>query len=96
MTSAGHITIAGDGWPMVTIGAIDFPARARPWHRWRRSSVCPATTISTGDTKPLVHSDGAAGVVSIPQPYVLPEAPDAMVVRDPLAMDVEAVVVAIC
>jgi len=64
MTSAGHITIAGDGRPMVTMGAIDLSGT--------RTTMAQVVAeefdlpigdihISTGDTKSVGYSDGAAG-----------------------------------
>src|SRR4029078_2810362 len=64
MTSAGHITIAGDGRPMVTMGAIDLSGT--------RTTMAQVVAeefglpigdvhIHTGDTKSVGYSDGAAG-----------------------------------
>src|SRR5262245_22198720 len=64
MTSAGHITIAGDGRPMVTMGAVDLSGT--------RTTMAQVVAeefglpigdihISTGDTKSVGYSDGAAG-----------------------------------
>jgi xanthine dehydrogenase molybdenum-binding subunit len=64
MTSAGHITIAGDGRPMVTMGAVDLSGT--------RSTMAQVVAeefglsigdihIHTGDTKSVGYSDGAAG-----------------------------------
>jgi CO/xanthine dehydrogenase Mo-binding subunit len=64
MTSAGHITIAGDGRPMVTMGPVDLSGT--------RSTMAQVVAeefglsiadihIHTGDTKSVGYSDGAAG-----------------------------------
>ena len=64
MTSAGHITIAGDGRPMVTMGAVDLSGT--------RTTMAQVVAeefglpigdihIHTGDTKSVGYSDGAAG-----------------------------------
>ena len=64
MTSAGHITIAGDGRPMVTMGAVDLSGT--------RTTMAQVVAeefglpigdihIQTGDTKSVGYSDGAAG-----------------------------------
>jgi CO/xanthine dehydrogenase Mo-binding subunit len=64
MTSAGHITIAGDGRPMVTMGAVDLSGT--------RTTMAQVVAeefglpigdvhINTGDTKSVGYSDGAAG-----------------------------------
>ncbi|HJU30260.1 MAG TPA: molybdopterin cofactor-binding domain-containing protein, partial [Hyphomicrobiaceae bacterium] len=64
MTSAGHITIAGDGRPMVTMGAVDLSGT--------RTTMAQVVAeefglpigdvhIATGDTKSVGYSDGAAG-----------------------------------
>ena len=64
MTSAAHITIAGDGRPMVTMGAVDLSGT--------RSTMAQVVAeefglpiedihIQTGDSKSVGYSDGAAG-----------------------------------
>ncbi|HJZ30673.1 MAG TPA: xanthine dehydrogenase family protein molybdopterin-binding subunit [Hyphomicrobiaceae bacterium] len=64
MTSAAHITIAGDGRPMVTIGTVDLSGT--------RSTMAQVVAeefgvpveeihIQTGDSKSVGYSDGAAG-----------------------------------
>lgn len=64
MTSSGHITIAGDGRPMVTMGAVDISGT--------RSTMAQVVAeefglpiedihIHTGDSKSVGYSDGAAG-----------------------------------
>src|SRR5215470_9308471 len=64
MTSAGHITIAGDGRPMVTMGAIDLSGtRTTMAQVVAEEFGLPLSDIhiSTGDTKSVGYSDGAAG-----------------------------------
>jgi xanthine dehydrogenase molybdenum-binding subunit len=64
MTSAAHITIAGDGRPIVTMGAVDLSGT--------RSTMAQVVAeefgvpiedvyIQTGDSKSVGYSDGAAG-----------------------------------
>ena len=64
MTSAAHIVIAGDGRPMVTMGAVDLSGT--------RSTMAQVVAeefgltiedvhIQTGDSKSVGYSDGAAG-----------------------------------
>jgi CO/xanthine dehydrogenase Mo-binding subunit len=64
MTSAAHITIAGDGRPMVTMGAVDLSGT--------RSTMAQVVAeefglgiddvhVQTGDSKSVGYSDGAAG-----------------------------------
>ena len=64
MTSAAHIIIAGDGRPMVTMGAVDLSGT--------RSTMAQVVAeefglpiedihIQTGDSKSVGYSDGAAG-----------------------------------
>jgi CO/xanthine dehydrogenase Mo-binding subunit len=64
MTSAAHITIAGDGRPMVTMGAVDLSGT--------RSTMAQVVAeefglsiedvhVETGDSKSVGYSDGAAG-----------------------------------
>jgi CO/xanthine dehydrogenase Mo-binding subunit len=64
MTSAAHITIAGDGRPMVTMGAVDISGT--------RSTMAQVVAeefgvsvedvhVQTGDSKSVGYTDGAAG-----------------------------------
>jgi xanthine dehydrogenase molybdenum-binding subunit len=64
MTSAAHITISGDGRPMVTMGAVDLSGT--------RSTMAQVVAeefglsvedvhVQTGDSKSVGYSDGAAG-----------------------------------
>ncbi len=64
MTSAAHIVIAGDGRPMVTMGAVDLSGT--------RSTMAQVVAeefgvsvedvhVQTGDSKSVGYSDGAAG-----------------------------------
>jgi xanthine dehydrogenase molybdenum-binding subunit len=64
MTSAGHITIAGDGRPMVTMGAIDLSGTRTTMAQVVAEEFGLTSSdihISTGDTKSVGYSDGAAG-----------------------------------
>ena len=64
MTSAGHITIAGDGRPMVTMGAVDLSGtRTTMAQVVAEEFGLPLDDIHihTGDTKSVGYSDGAAG-----------------------------------
>ena len=64
MTSAGHITIAGDGRPMVTMGAVDLSGtRTTMAQVVAEEFGLPIDDIHihTGDTKSVGYSDGAAG-----------------------------------
>jgi xanthine dehydrogenase molybdenum-binding subunit len=64
MTSAGHITIAGDGRLMVTMGAVDISGtRTTMAQVVAEEFGVPLSDIhiSTGDTKSVGYSDGAAG-----------------------------------
>jgi len=64
MTSAGHITIAGDGRPMVTMGAVDISGtRTTMAQVVAEEFGLPLEDIHihTGDTKSVGYSDGAAG-----------------------------------
>jgi len=64
MTSAGHITVAGDGRPMVTMGPVDISGT--------RTTMAQVVAeefglsigdvhVHTGDSKSVGYSDGAAG-----------------------------------
>jgi CO/xanthine dehydrogenase Mo-binding subunit len=64
MTSAGHITIAGDGRPMVTMGAVDLSGtRTTMAQVVAEEFGLPIDDIhiQTGDSKSVGYSDGAAG-----------------------------------
>jgi xanthine dehydrogenase molybdenum-binding subunit len=64
MTSAGHITIAGDGRPMVTMGAVDLSGTRTTMAQVVAEEFGLAVEdvhIQTGDTKSVGYSDGAAG-----------------------------------
>ena len=64
MTSAGHITIAGDGRPMVTMGAVDLSGtRTTMAQVVAEEFGLPLDDIHihTGDSKSVGYSDGAAG-----------------------------------
>ena len=64
MTSAAHITIAGDGRPMVTMGAVDLSGtRTTMAQVVAEEFGLPIEDIHihTGDSKSVGYSDGAAG-----------------------------------
>jgi CO/xanthine dehydrogenase Mo-binding subunit len=64
MTSAGHITIAGDGRPMVTMGAVDLSGTRTTMAQVVAEEFGLGVRdvhIQTGDTKSVGYSDGAAG-----------------------------------
>ena len=64
MTSAAHITIAGDGRPMVTMGAVDISGtRTTMAQVVAEEFELPITEvhIHTGDSKSVGYSDPAAG-----------------------------------
>jgi xanthine dehydrogenase molybdenum-binding subunit len=64
MTSAGHITIAGDGRPMVTMGAVDISGtRTTMAQVVAEEFGLPISDIHihTGDSKSVGYSDPAAG-----------------------------------
>jgi CO/xanthine dehydrogenase Mo-binding subunit len=64
MTSAGHITIAGDGRPMVTMGAVDISGtRSTMAQVVAEEFGLPVAEvhIHTGDSKSVGYSDAAAG-----------------------------------
>src|SRR5215471_16256565 len=64
MTSAGHITIAGDGRPMVTMGAVDLSGTRTTMAQVVAEEFGLDVTdvhIQTGDSKSVGYTDGAAG-----------------------------------
>ena len=64
MTSAGHITIAGDGRPMVTMGAVDLSGTRTTMAQVVAEEFGLAIEdvhVQTGDSKSVGYSDGAAG-----------------------------------
>jgi CO/xanthine dehydrogenase Mo-binding subunit len=64
MTSAGHITIAGDGRPMVTMGAVDLSGTRTTMAQVVAEEFgidIKDVHIQVGDTKSVGYSDGAAG-----------------------------------
>jgi CO/xanthine dehydrogenase Mo-binding subunit len=64
MTSAGHITIAGDGRPMVTMGAVDLSGTRTTMAQVVAEEFGLSIDdihIQTGDSKSVGYSDGAAG-----------------------------------
>ena len=64
MTSAGHITIAGDGRPMVTMGPVDISGTRTTMAQVVAEEFGLALEdvhIHTGDSKSVGYSDGAAG-----------------------------------
>jgi xanthine dehydrogenase molybdenum-binding subunit len=64
MTSAGHITIAGDGRPMVTMGAVDLSGTRTTMAQVVAEEfglTVDDVHIHTGDSKSVGYSDGAAG-----------------------------------
>lgn len=64
MTSSGHITIAGDGRPMVTMGAVDISGTRSTMAQVVAEEFGLAVEdvhIHTGDSKSVGYSDGAAG-----------------------------------
>ena len=64
MTSAAHITIAGDGRPMVTMGPVDLSGtRTTMAQVVAEEFGLPIEDIhiETGDSKSVGYSDGAAG-----------------------------------
>jgi xanthine dehydrogenase molybdenum-binding subunit len=64
MTSAGHITIAGDGRPMVTMGAVDISGvRSTMAQVVAEEFGLPLEDVhvQTGDSKSVGYSDAAAG-----------------------------------
>jgi CO/xanthine dehydrogenase Mo-binding subunit len=64
MTSAGHVTIAGDGRPMVTMGAVDLSGTRTTMAQVVAEEFGLAVEdvhVQTGDSKSVGYSDGAAG-----------------------------------
>ncbi len=64
MTSAGHITIAGDGRPMVTMGAVDISGvRSTMAQVVAEEFGLPLAHVhvQTGDSKSVGYTDAAAG-----------------------------------
>jgi CO/xanthine dehydrogenase Mo-binding subunit len=64
MTSAAHITVAGDGRPMVTMGPVDISGtRTTMAQVVAEEFGLPLADvhIQTGDSKSVGYSDGAAG-----------------------------------
>jgi CO/xanthine dehydrogenase Mo-binding subunit len=64
MTSAAHIAIAGDGRPMVTMGAVDLSGTRTTMAQVVAEEFdlpIDAIHIHTGDSKSVGYSDGAAG-----------------------------------
>jgi CO/xanthine dehydrogenase Mo-binding subunit len=64
MTSAAHITIAGDGRPMVTMGPVDLSGTRTTMAQVVAEEFglpLEDVHIHTGDTKSVGYSDGAAG-----------------------------------
>jgi CO/xanthine dehydrogenase Mo-binding subunit len=64
MTSAAHITVAGDGRPMVTMGPVDISGtRTTMAQVVAEEFGLPLSDvhIQTGDSKSVGYSDGAAG-----------------------------------
>ena len=64
MTSAGHITIAGDGRPMVTMGAVDISGvRSTMAQVVAEEFGLPLDDVhvQTGDSKSVGYTDAAAG-----------------------------------
>src|SRR5262249_30291232 len=64
MTSAAHITIAGDGRPMVTMGAVDISGTRTTMAQVVAEEFGLAVEdahVQTGDSKSVGYSDPAAG-----------------------------------
>lgn len=64
MTSAGHITISGDGRPMVTMGPVDISGTRTTMAQVVAEEFglgIDDVHIATGDTKSVGYSDVAAG-----------------------------------
>jgi xanthine dehydrogenase molybdenum-binding subunit len=64
MTSAAHVTIAGDGRPMVTMGAVDVSGTRTTMAQVAAEEFglsIDDVFIATGDTKSVGYSDASAG-----------------------------------
>ena len=64
MTSAAHVTISGDGRPMVTMGAVDISGTRTTMAQVAAEEFGLSigdVHIATGDTKSVGYSDAAAG-----------------------------------
>jgi CO/xanthine dehydrogenase Mo-binding subunit len=64
MTSAAHVTIAGDGRPMVTMGAVDISGTRTAMAQVVAEEFGVAVAdvyVQTGDSKSVGYSDAAAG-----------------------------------
>lgn len=64
MTSAGHVTVAGDGRPMVTMGAVDISGVRTTMAQVVAEEFGLAVAdvhVHTGDSKSVGYSDPAAG-----------------------------------
>lgn len=64
MTSACHITIAGDGRPMVTLGAVDLSGTRTTMAQVAAEQFGMSVDdvfVQMGDSKSVGYSDGAAG-----------------------------------
>jgi CO/xanthine dehydrogenase Mo-binding subunit len=64
MTSAAHITIAGDGRPMVTMGPVDISGTRTTMAQVVAEEFGLSVDdvhVQTGDSKSVGYSDGAAG-----------------------------------
>lgn len=64
MTSAAHLTIAGDGRPMITMGAVDISGTRTTMAQVVAEEFCLPLSdihIHTGDSKSVGYSDPAAG-----------------------------------
>jgi len=64
MTSAAHVTIAGDGRPMVTMGPVDISGTRTAMAQVVAEELgvrLADVHIATGDSKSVGYSDGAAG-----------------------------------
>ena len=64
MTSAAHVTIAGDGRPMVTMGAVDISGTRTAMAQVAAEEfglTIDDVHVAMGDTKSVGYSDAAAG-----------------------------------
>ncbi len=64
MTSAAHVTLSGDGRPMVTMGAVDISGTRTTMAQVAAEEFGLAIDdvhVATGDTKSAGYSDAAAG-----------------------------------